>query len=603
MSISADPIPIASSHPSPAADPFFTLQRVVAGRYSVVREIGRGGMGIVYLARDVALDRPVAIKLLPIELVFSAPHRERFLREARAAARLAHPHIVPIHAVEEHESVVFFVMAYVDGETLAERVTRIGPLDSAEAERIVQEVGWALAHAHAHGVVHRDVKPANILLEHGSGRALVSDFGIARVDDSADASGAGQIVGTPQYMSPEQASGVPVDARSDIYSLGVVSFFVATGRLPFEGTPTAMLMHHVHTPPPPVRSVRPDLSPRFAAVIDRCLTKDPDGRFRSAEELSVSLRRATDAAADLAPPVRAYVRELEGAGSEVATALTAAASALAMYGYTELRGGGLLDFIEAALYLGVGITISGLAGVRFGQLFSHTRELLRRGYSHTAVRPALHLLERQRIEEGELLPPLSTTSLVLRVVAEGTAIWLAGTNTNVPSVIGMIGAIVIPTITMRRWWLSRPQRASWWTRLMSGRFGKGLFRIASLGIRRVPSQPSVGEPTALAIGRAADALFEELPDDLRRRFAEVPALVARLEADALALRERTSDPARDERFRSAVAALEAVRLDLLRLHARTADPGELTAHIDEARRLGDDIARELEALGEVNEPG
>src|SRR5690349_8770180 len=193
-----------------------SLQEAVAGRYFVERELGRGGMGVVYLARDVALDRLVAIKLLPPSLAASADLRSRFLREARMAAQLSHPHIVPIHAVEEHVGLVFFVMSFVDGETLGERVRRTGPLASSDAMRIMQEVAWALAHAHARGVVHRDVKPDNILLERETGRAMVTDFGIARAAESRTPAG-GLVIGTPQYMSPEHARGEPVDGRSDLY--------------------------------------------------------------------------------------------------------------------------------------------------------------------------------------------------------------------------------------------------------------------------------------------------------------------------------------------------------------------------------------------------
>ncbi len=154
------------------SEEFVLLQHAVAGRYSVVEEIGRGGMGVVYAARDVALDRPVAIKLLPPALSATEEPRRRFLREARTAASLSHPHIVPIYAVEERDGLVFFVMALVDGESLGQRIRRLGPLPSREALRVVQEVAWALAHAHARGVVHRDVKPDNIVLERDGDRAL-----------------------------------------------------------------------------------------------------------------------------------------------------------------------------------------------------------------------------------------------------------------------------------------------------------------------------------------------------------------------------------------------------------------------------------------------
>jgi serine/threonine protein kinase len=158
---------------------FRQLQRVLAGRFSLEREIGRGGMGLVYLTRDVTLDRPVAIKVLPPRLAADPEYRTRFLREARTAAGLSHPNIVPIHLVEERDGLVYFVMAYVDGESLGDRVRRAGPLRPAEVARLVQEVAWALGYAHGRGVIHRDVKPDNILLDKGS--ALVTDFGIARV--------------------------------------------------------------------------------------------------------------------------------------------------------------------------------------------------------------------------------------------------------------------------------------------------------------------------------------------------------------------------------------------------------------------------------------
>src|SRR5918993_2551503 len=201
---------------------FLDLQAALAGEYSLQRELGRGGMGIVYLARDVQLDRVVAIKVLPPPLAESTASRERFVREARTAAGLSHPHIVPIHRVGEAGGFVFFVMSYVEGETLGERLRRQGPLPPAEASRVLREVAWALAYAHGRGVVHRDVKPDNILLEARTGRALVTDFGIAHGgDDPGIATDPGKITGTAHFMSPEQAAGAPIDGRSDIYALGV----------------------------------------------------------------------------------------------------------------------------------------------------------------------------------------------------------------------------------------------------------------------------------------------------------------------------------------------------------------------------------------------
>src|SRR4249919_2585300 len=190
-------------------------------------------MGVVYLAREVRLDRSVAIKLLPPELAAQERLRDRFLTEARTAARLSHPYIVPIHSVDEINQFVFYVMAYVDGETLAQRVAARGPLAPAEATRILREVAWALAYAHAQGVVHRDVKPANILLERGTERAMVTDFGIARLTHTSSETAVGELLGTPEYMSPEQASGDAVDGRSDLYALGAVGYFALSGQPPF----------------------------------------------------------------------------------------------------------------------------------------------------------------------------------------------------------------------------------------------------------------------------------------------------------------------------------------------------------------------------------
>ena len=267
----------------------------LAGQYDIERELGRGGMGVVYLAHDVKLDREVAIKVLPPLLAGTAEVRERFLREARTAARLSHPNIVAIHRADEIDSRVFFVMGYIAGESLADRLRRTGPLAPREAVPIVREIALALAYAHERGLVHRDIKPENILLEASSGRAMVTDFGIARVAEAAPLTMTGQVLGSVHYMSPEQVSGDRLDGRSDLYSLGVVGFQALSGRLPFDNeSASAVIVAHVTKVAPALRSVAPDVPEALASVIDACLAKDPDARYATGTALARALDEAWD---------------------------------------------------------------------------------------------------------------------------------------------------------------------------------------------------------------------------------------------------------------------------------------------------------------------
>ena len=578
---------------------FFTLQEAVAGRYSIVGEIGRGGMGIVFLARDVALDRPVAIKMLPPELAASRRFRERFLREARTAARLSHPHIVPIHTVEEHPSAVFFVMAFVDGETLAGRVARAGPLSGAEAIRIMQEVAWALAHAHASGVVHRDVKPDNILIERGSGRVLVTDFGIARMGERADTSGEGRVVGTPRYMSPEQAAGDSLDGRSDLYSLGAVAFFAVTGCAPHEGETSVAIMAKVVTAPSPcVADMRQDLPGALSAAIDRCLAKHPGQRFASAEELAVALRSAIAHMSDVPAPVRALARDVEMAAPAIASLATATVVSLAGYTYAEVLSTNLLDVVEVVMFIGVGTTTAGLMFARLGQLAAMARDSLRAGYGHSAVASGL-LIEQQHRPVATRRPSHLWGAIGAAAVAAG-GIWLAGTDTWLPALVGLASAVAVPS-----WFVSRVvsrsgPRGTWLSRFARGRFGKLAFRLVGVGIARdAQLKPTVGEPTAVALSHAAADLFAALPESQRRDLAELPALLEKLEADALAARGDTGNPASEDRFVTTMAMLETLRLDLLRLHAAAGSVDDLTRHLEAAKRIGSEISREIHVRREL----
>ncbi|HEX9704122.1 MAG TPA: protein kinase [Gemmatimonadales bacterium] len=279
-------------------DPIATrLSQALGASYTVEGEIGRGGMGVVYNARDERLKRKVAIKVLPPELAFREEIRLRFLREAETAARLSHPHIVPIHSVGEGpDGIVYFVMAYVDGEPLGARLKRRARLGIEEARRIMIEVADALSAAHHFGIIHRDVKPDNILLEGPRGRVVVTDFGIAKALTSSTGGAAltatGVAIGTPHFMSPEQAAGErEIDGRSDLYSLGVVGYQMVTGRLPFEApTVPGILMKQITEIPASVTELRPDCPEELAACVLRCLEKEPESRWPTAD----ALRRALE---------------------------------------------------------------------------------------------------------------------------------------------------------------------------------------------------------------------------------------------------------------------------------------------------------------------
>ncbi|HEY7566801.1 MAG TPA: serine/threonine-protein kinase, partial [Gemmatimonadaceae bacterium] len=267
----------------------YELQRAFAGHYSFVRELGRGGMGIVYLAREVELDRLVAIKILPPHLAEQIELRSRFLREARLAAGLSHPNIVPIHRVGELGGFVFIAMAYIEGETLGHRLRERGPMSPTGAARVLREIAWALAHAHGRGVVHRDIKPDNILLETGTGRALVSDFGIAEISRAGSVSASPVVMGTEAFMSPEQAGGLALDGRSDIYSLGVLGHLTLTGRLPVAGDRIGTV---AGTDDP-----NDEVYASLGRALARCLAAEPEHRFANGALFAEAL-------AEAAPPPR-----------------------------------------------------------------------------------------------------------------------------------------------------------------------------------------------------------------------------------------------------------------------------------------------------------
>ena len=625
------------THPSPE---FLDLQTALAGEYSLQRELGRGGMGVVYLARDVQLDRDVAIKVLPTHLARDPEARERFVREARMAAGLSHPHIVPIHRVSDISGFVFFVMSYVEGETLGERLRTRGPLPPAEATRVMREVAWALAYAHGRGIIHRDVKPDNILLEAGTGRALVTDFGIARGgrDSSIVVTDPGKIMGTAHFMSPEQAAGDVVDGRSDIYSLGVVGYVAVSGRLPFEASNLpAVLVRQATEVATSVMRAAPGLPPSLAAAIDRCLTRDPAGRFVDGEALAEALAPAPDARPALPPTLRAW--------------LAARNPLLAPYlawsgGFTLITLGNLSGWLSgnpgsgpldvAVLSAITALPILPIIGFHLNQ--AHRQ--FRAGHTLADLRAALAVARRERAETEALTreksePPAHRT---LRAVTIASATWLGATGAlvlsgviherNVAPVFFMapvlttmltgavsnaLGVQFIPD-RIRDWWQTGIRERLW-----NSRAGQWLARQLGAPERTQLAGASAFRATEAALGVAASELFEALPKEYREQLAELPAVVASLEAraaearaeldvvaamaplgtesaDALAARK----DAAARHLAESVAALEGLRLDLLRVHAGAGDLQPLTTLIDAARQIGDDLARLAEAQDEAD---
>ena len=259
------------------------------GRYQVVEEIGRGGMAVVYKAYHPALGRYVAIKVLPRELSFDASFVERFQREARAAGSLNHPHIVIVHDVGQIDDAHFIVMEYVDGPSVTELLKRHGALPPKRAAAITAQIASALDYAHGHGFVHRDIKPGNILVT-ADGNAKLTDFGIVRPSEGTRLTQTGSLLGTPAYMSPEQARGAGIGPATDIYSLGIVTYELLSGRVPFTGGTVAVLHAHLHEPPD--LAVLPEV---VRPVVGKALAKDPQGRYPTAGAFAAALQRALTA--------------------------------------------------------------------------------------------------------------------------------------------------------------------------------------------------------------------------------------------------------------------------------------------------------------------
>jgi serine/threonine-protein kinase len=268
---------------------FDGIKAAVEGRYRVTDMLGRGGMGAVFLAEDLRLGRPVAIKVLRPELASEGSYVGRFEREARIAAGLDHTNIIPIHSVEEVDGLHFFVMKYIAGKSLDELLSA-EPLAVDHCRQILWQTACGLGHAHQRGVIHRDVKPSNIMIDE-AGRAILTDFGISKaLFQNTQYTSTGQMVGTPRYVSPEQAQGLPVDGRSDQYSLAVVGYQMLVGRLPFVADSVHVLMYkHIYEAPPSVQSARPEVPAEISDALVRAMAKSPADRFPTMEEFATAI--------------------------------------------------------------------------------------------------------------------------------------------------------------------------------------------------------------------------------------------------------------------------------------------------------------------------
>ena len=302
------------------------LARTLEGRYEIIRLLGQGGMAVVFLARDLVLEREVAIKVLPPGLNQDPQLIRRFQQEAKTAAKLDHPNIIPIYRVESEGGLTYIVMKYVSGQSLEELASG-GPLPIERVRHILREAALALGHAHRRRVVHRDVKPANIMVD-DDGRVILTDFGISKAVQSGEHTGTGAILGTPHYMAPEQARGRQVDGRTDQYALAIVGHRVLTGKPPFDGDAQAILYQQVFESPPSLTERRPDTPPALRRALDRALAKDAGSRFRTMEEFASAITTdsagpttAVSAPVTAAPKTMVGMPQAAGEGAGVFVAL------------------------------------------------------------------------------------------------------------------------------------------------------------------------------------------------------------------------------------------------------------------------------------------
>lgn len=616
-----------------APSDFAALQEAIAGTWSIERELGRGGMGTVYLARDVALDRPVAIKVLHPALASERQQRERFLREARTGARLAHPHIVPIYDVVEQDPFVFFVMALVDGESLGERLRREGPLPADTAEQMLREVSWALAAAHAAGVLHRDVTVENILIERSTGRAMLADFGIAQEIDGGDA---GPLIGTPAYLAPELVRGEAASPRSELYALGVVGWTMLTGRLPFlDEEPGRVLLRQLTDEIAPLSRAAARTPSRLARAIESLLVKDPTARPASVEAWIAGLE-GRSVATRLAEPLQRWVTQRNAMKPFYALAITT----LGMLGpAATVVASGSSGSPMATLFRVVAIGAVTILVIQVGLAVRVARRTAEHGFRIEDLRLALagHLDERHA--KGPEVP-----SLVGRIILAGGrlslimfgAVLIVLTAGQMPGALPWWASVWLwqNLLKLLLWswmgfWVARglgfvipgmpvpPEDKRWrmrrrfWNSIVGERF----YRLVSLGVNSSAQAHTLHRPTELVLGLQIEDVWRALPDEARRGLDDLPATAEALRARVAELRRvlaqldapggADADQVASIRDRlltrrdAALSALERLRMLALRLAGQVSVEGEFTQHLRAARELELELLQELGAHPDV----
>lgn len=561
--------------------PLDRLRDALAERYRIVGELGRGGMGVVYLAYEIALERPVALKVLPPDLAQDPTQREWLFREARTAAGLSHPNIVPIHAVEEAGEFLFFTMAYVEGETLTQRVER-GPLSVEDATWILHDVARAVGYAHGRGVVHCDLKPDNIMIETRTERAVVMDFGVAFLRAKPDIVPAGVVAGTAQFMSPEQVHGKRGDARSDVYALGVTGYYAVTGRVPFDG-PTAQDIYvqqlSAQAPPLAIHGEHFDLT--YSQAIDRCLQKNPDRRFDHGDDLADALARSPELQRrGLAVALDVFVERMRRL-SESSRGLTGLVVIAVYLLITGAWGGEWNIAAGAAAFLGLTALSTAL------YLLPITRRVLRAGHAHAEMLHALSVdlardRERREFEYGRNVERFARGARraawagFALVVAGTLLIFVPGTDRTLGLGTGAAGVLIATAASMVGWGYSRRRlniAGEWWLKFWRSRLGVGFTRLVGADIHREAARKLVEEvtaakhlatsrieqlqavlkdPTALGDGERSDVSWQ-----LTESGRELERLLERLEAvDDPTARERM--PANSRAVRAICAIVDSL---------------------------------------------